>query len=215
MTLLDAFDNLAAGDSLILLKSAHVHPDYGLLLRDVLGEVGDLLGTDIEMRYASNICTILIASPRRVTPYHMDNAYNFLMQVHGTKTFYVFDGTDPEILSPFELEQFWSGDGSAACYSEAKQKKAQEFALSAGSGVHVPIAYPHWAQNGSEVSVAVSINFKPVRNMAADMFRLNAKLRRLGLNPTPPGRSKVLDASKLVGLRTITSVKQAVKRALH
>jgi len=35
---------------------------------------------------------LLIASPRRVTSYHMDSNTNFLFQLHGDKRLTVFDG---------------------------------------------------------------------------------------------------------------------------
>src|SRR5215469_12245350 len=103
----------------------------------------------------------MLASPGRVTPYHIDDSENLLLQVHGSKKFFVFDGTDPEIISARELELYWGGHNSdVARYSKEVQDKAIEYKLGPGLGVHVPLTFPHWAQNGDDISVAVSINFQ-------------------------------------------------------
>jgi hypothetical protein len=204
----EALRRLPDGNVLIVLKAAHRHPDYAALLGDYFAELAEVMHTDLASRYRTPICTILLASPRRVTPYHMDDSHNLLMQVHGCKTFYVFDGRDPEIVSEREQEEFWGGNQNAARHSEAKQRKAWALDLGPGIGVHLPMLYPHWAVNGEDVSVAISINFAPRRNSQADIFALNARLKRFGLTPTPPGRSRVLDASKLAAFRTLGSIKR-------
>ena len=189
-TLLETFDGMASGNALILLKSVHRHPDYDRLLTSFLDNLGDVLGIDIPKHYEVPICTIILASPRRITPYHMDDSHNFLMQVRGQKTFHVFDGTDLDIVSDREREAFWNGDHSAAILTEAKQRKAITYDLVGGSGVHVPMTYPHWAQNGSDVSVAVSINFRPKHHRTSEIHGMNNLLRRRGLQPRAPGQSR-------------------------
>lgn len=212
-TLLDVFSDLKCGNALIMLKSVHRHPDYNTLLSDFLAEVGRLMHVDMSRHYRVPICTIIIASPHRITPYHMDDAHNLLMQVHGQKTFYVFDGTDADIVSAAEREKFWAGNFNAAEYTDARQAKAFTFDLGPGIGVHVPVTYPHWASNGSDVSVALSINFQPLRNVDAEILALNARLRRLGLNPKAPGRNRLVDLSKSAAFRTLSSMKRALAHA--
>jgi hypothetical protein len=208
VTVGEALRRLPAGDVLIVLKAAHRHPDYARLLEAFFAELAEVMGIDLANRYRTPICTVLLASPGRITPYHMDDSHNLLMQIHGPKTFYVFDGTDPTIVSAPEREAFWSGDNNAARYDSAKQAKAIMVDLGPGKGVHVPMLYPHWAQNGAEISVAMSINFAPLDNPEADLFALNARLKRLGLHPSPPGRSRLVDASKLAAFRTLGSLRR-------
>ena len=48
---------------------------------------------------------------------------------------------------------------------------------------------PHWVQNGPEASVSLSITFHtPVNKRKIGVHAFNAKLRRIGLKPAPPGR---------------------------
>lgn len=207
-TLLDAFDSLAGGNALILFKSVNRHPDYDRLMGDFLGELGGMLGADISRHFDTPICTIILASPRRITPYHMDDSHNFLMQVRGDKTFYVFDGSDPEIVSETERHEFWNGNNNAAVLTDAKQKKATAYALSEGRGVHVPMTYPHWALNGDGVSVAVSINFRPPHHSASEVYRMNTILRRSGFHPRPPGQRPLVDDLKVATFRALSTAKR-------
>jgi len=62
-----------------MLKREHRQPAYDVLLHDFLTELRDILHYDILKNYREPICTILIASPGRITPYHIDGSMNFLM----------------------------------------------------------------------------------------------------------------------------------------
>lgn len=204
LTVLDAFDRLNEGNILIIFKSAHRCSEYAKLLSDIMSEVGELLGVDMRRRYRRPILTIIVASPLRTTPYHMDDSENLLMQVKGTKSFPVFDGSDPSMVSPEEREAFWKGDMRAAIYTKEREAKAKTYQLGPGDGVHVPTTYPHLARNGNETSVAVSVNFKELRNPDRDVVRVNCRLERLGLKPASPGRNPVRDHAKMAIARAMT-----------
>lgn len=211
VTLLDAFDGL--GDkTLILLKKIHSHPLYAKLLDEILAEVSDLLGVSFYERYRKPICTIILASPNRVTQYHIDDAENLLFQVHGTKKFYVFDGNDRDILSARDLEEYWgAGNSRVARYSDAVQAKAMLYALGPGTGVHVPLTFPHWVLTGPEVSVAMSINFQQINCAQSNLHRANYMLRRFGLKPHEPGANEALDTVKSSVMQAALSASRWVK----
>lgn len=207
-TLSDSFKALTDGNTLILLKSVHQHPDYARLLDKVMREVEIGLGKTISTLFQRPICTIILASPRRITPYHMDDAHNLLMQVHGTKAFYVFDGSDPTMVSVAEREAFWRGDHNAARLTDARQAKAQLYELRPASGVHVPMTFPHWAENGADVSVAVSINFQPRHNTDAHLYSCNGMLRAHGFAPADPGQNRLGDTCKIAAFRALKGLRQ-------
>ena len=215
MTVLEAFDSLATGNALVLLKGVHRHPDYNSLMSAFLAELGDMLQTDMSRTFEAPICTIILASPKRITPYHMDDSHNFLMQIHGDKTFYVFDGSDPEVVSEQERHEFWSGNPNAAVLTDARQQKATAHALFQGRGVHVPLTYPHWALNGSDVSVAVSINFRPSHHRAYELYGMNRLLRRTGLKPQAPGSHPVVDDLKVAAFRALSAAKRIRDQTRH
>lgn len=204
-----ALDELPDGDVWIILKQANLDSEYSSVLNACIDELSERIGRDLNEQISSRILSIVISSPDRVTPYHMDGEYNFLLQCLGTKTMYVFDGRDRSIVTEPELERYWNSDRNAAEYKESAQSGALGVDLSPGLGVHVPLLFPHWVKNGPEVSVSVSINFQLPNERLANVYRTNYYLRKFGLRPKPPGHSRVLDGTKDGLFRAVNAVKRA------
>lgn len=130
------------------------------------------------------------------------------MQMQGSKSVYIFDGDNREVLPTHELEGFWSGDIKAPRFKEHLQSQAWEYVISPGDGVTNPVIYPHWVRNGTDVSISLSVNFKRVIDNVADSYKVNSQLRKLGWRPTEPGRVKVIDQTKGMIYRTAKRVKK-------
>lgn len=200
--------DIAGSNSLVMLKGIEADPEYGAVFRGVVAEYARLGGLHGDMAHGR--ATLLISSPRRITGYHIDAEVNFLLQLRGEKTVYVFDGSDPAVLPPPELEAFFAGNMNAAIFRPAQQDNAWAVAFRPGLGVHMPVAWPHWVQNGTDVSVSISINYD-LRSVArqARMHRANAKLRKLGLSPVRPGAGW-LDGGKAAIIAGIDRIKARV-----
>jgi hypothetical protein len=157
---------------------------------------------------------ILISSPNRLTPYHMDAETNFLVQVRGDKWFHVFNHDDRAVVTDLERERYLGGgDISSAVYKEEKQKTAITYDLHAGYGVHVPTCAPHWVQNKDNVSVAISVNYelRSVERLSR-IYRVNQRLRRMGIQPRPPGQSALGDGVKLATASTLFGLRSLMQR---
>jgi len=212
-SLVDVLEHIGDANSLVMLKRVQEYDEYRTFLKTCMDELGALCNVDLKSSYRDPVMTILITSPGRVTPYHIDGEANFLLQIQGSKTVHIFNGDDSEVLTDIELEKFWSGDDTKAPqYREQFESKAWRFDISPGTGVSNPVIYPHWVENGSNVSVSLSINFKRVVDTAADAFRVNNALRRMGLSPTRPGKSPMLDGIKSSGYRAARSFKRLISR---
>jgi len=211
-TLTEILAGIGENRSLVLLKRVHEDPEYKEILETLGEELSDMLGFDLGSRYYDGLMTLIIASPGRITPYHLDGDSNMLMQIRGTKSLYVFDRNDREVLPSHELEGFWSGDIKAPTYKEHLQNRACEYAIGPGDGVHNPVTYPHWAQNGPEISIALSVNFKRVIDNVADSYKVNSQLRKLGLHPLEPGRVKTVDHLKGLAYRTVKQASRYLKK---
>jgi hypothetical protein len=209
-TLVESLQGIADIRAIILLKRVQEEPGYREILEALQMELSRLTGIDMASHYRDGVMTILITSPQRITPYHIDGEVNLLMQVSGTKSVYIFDGNNREVLPSGELEGFWSGDIKAPVYKEHLQDRAWRFELAPGLGVSNPVIFPHWVQNGPEVSVSLSVNFKRCVDNAADAYRVNRQLRRLGLHPMEPGTAKFVDHTKGVVYRTARRVKHGL-----
>jgi hypothetical protein len=211
-SLQDTIANIATNDSIVILKHTEQDPVHGPVLQEFLGQVVQHAGERMRCDVTIGETLILISSPNRLTPYHMDAETNFLVQVRGDKWFHVFDQDDRGVISDFEREQYFAGDISSAVYKEERQKHAVTYDLHAGFGVHVPVGAPHWVQNKNNVSVAISVNYelRSVERLTR-IYRMNHRLRRLGIAPRPPGESALTDGVKLFAGSALSHLRSLVR----
>ena len=182
--------------SWLVLKNIQDAAPYRRLLDECLDQVEPLIA-DSDPGMCLRKGFIFVSSPGALTPYHADMEYNFLLQVRGGKTMIVFDGDERALLSEAQRESIVSGGHRNAPYLDAFADRGTAFALEPGDGVHVPFSSPHWVRVGDEVSVSLSITFqsrRSARTIAA--HKVNARLRRWGLQPRQVGESAALDTLK-------------------
>ena len=195
-TIVDALAEIESGKNWVILKRIHEDPVYRAVLDALILELSSLAGVDMAEVYYDPTMTIFVTSPGRITPYHMDGETNFLAQMHGSKDVYIYDANDTSVLSAEDLEKYWTGSLPKIEYPETLPHGHWKYRLMPGNGVFNPATFPHWLQNGPEVSVSVSINFKRRHDATIGAHRANKYLRKMGLEPTAPGNSPQLDRVK-------------------
>ncbi|MEH2024337.1 hypothetical protein [Nostoc sp.] len=197
----EAIAHIGESDSWVMLEDVQVDPEYAALLNQIITELKTLTGKPLRKQMTWLGAYIFIGSPNSITPYHIDSELNFLFQIQGEKDMSLFNQNDRSVLSEEEIEKFYVGDLNVANYREENQNKAKVYHLQPGKGLHHPILAPHWAKNGNNVSVALSILFylRPY-DLKARIYQVNSYLRRLGLEPTPPGKSALKDRIKIFAL---------------
>jgi hypothetical protein len=201
-------ENIEENDSLVILKFAVHDPIAGPFFCDLLATIVRLVGPRMAEDVLVGRANILIASPRRITAYHIDSDVNYLLQVAGDKSFAVFDQTDRTLITEEELERFFNGDESAACFKPERETEATAHDLRAGFGVHVPCMAPHLARNGGEVSIAVSCCFDlaSIQRLAL-VYKTNHHLRSLGVRPRSPRDETWRNGAKAWGAKTAVAVR--------
>jgi hypothetical protein len=193
--------------SWLVLKNVERDPAYRVLLERCLAEVNALRGRPAP-RMRDRRGFIFVSSPGAVTPYHMDPEENFLLQIQGCKTMNVFDPADRSVLSEQEIERFFSGAHRNLVFRDEYRPTARAFALTPGLAVHVPQVAPHWVQNGPEVSISFSITFQTPASLRRERaHRMNARLRRLGVEPRPVGQSLLRDNFKQLCDRVVRAAR--------
>jgi hypothetical protein len=195
-TIVDAIASIESGKNWVILKRIHEDPEYREILMQLVPQLSEVAGVDIAKVYYDPTMTIFITSPGRITPYHMDGETNFLAQIHGTKMVYIYDGKNPNVLTTEQLEKYWTGNLPKIDYPESLPHGNWQYKLQPGNGVFNPAIFPHWLQNGDEVSVSVSMNFKRRHDATIGASRFNHFARKVGLQPEAPGRSKGVDRAK-------------------
>lgn len=136
---------------------------------------------------------LFLSAPNAITPIHFDPEHNFLLQIRGHKDMNVcpFDSPATKLR---ELERYYDGGHRNL---EAVPTEGRCFGLDPDDGVYVPPFMPHWVQNGPEASTSLSITFRTEDSLRFErVHSVNAKLRRYGLSPAPPGESHVRDRAK-------------------
>jgi hypothetical protein len=204
---------IAECGSWMVLKRVEQDPEYGALLDRCLDHAAAQAGAALPPMLRRQ-GFIFLSSPGAVTPFHMDPEHNFLLQIRGTKTVSMWDRDDRFVMPEAEMEKFHAAFVHRNLpWRDVFQTTAWIVPLAPGQGLHFPVAVPHWVKNGPEVSISFSITFRSERSEARDLlYRANAKLRALGLSPTPPGRSILLDATKRGAFATLLRLKQALRR---
>ena len=212
-SLQDTIIDIEHNDSIVILKHTEQDPLFAPVLQNVLARLIELSGERMRSDVTIGEVLILISSPGRITPYHMDSETNFLLQVTGNKLFHVFDQTDRTLVTDRELEDFFAVSRNCAVYRPERQNDCSKYELLAGYGVHVPPCSPHWVQNLDNVSVALSVNYE-LRSVdrLEKLHRFNHRLRKIGLEPTAPTVSGWRDRIKLAAEDGVSAVRSVSKR---
>jgi len=208
-SLQETIATIADTSSLVLMKGVADDPQFAPVFRQILAELKDQAGPALSGDVSEARATLVISSPHRVTPYHIDAETNFLFQLRGEKIVNVFDPFDRTLLTDIELERFYAGDVSAATYKPDRQPNAAVFPFAPGNGLHIPLHAPHWVTNGDAVSVAISVNFSLHSNTRlSQLYKFNHLMRKSGLAPTPPGAQAWQDRLKLVAVGGLAAARR-------
>jgi hypothetical protein len=206
----DVLERFEAHQAYLCINNPEHDAAYRPLIEGLLGEVAaqtDAL--DPAMSWYSSY--VFISAHDAVTPYHMDREMNFLLQIRGSKTVYLWDQDDDEIMSPAQKDHLLAHVGLRPPYQPSFESKATAYELVPGLGVHHPFIAPHRVHTGPSLSISLALTFRTRQSdMWTDAHRFNARMRRLGLHPHPVGRNHLVDHAKC----GIARVGQRVHRML-
>lgn len=175
----------------LYLYNVERDPEYRALIDDVLDAAIPLLGVD-PADVVSREGYLFLAGDRAVTSAHVDHECNFLLVLRGTKRVWLAPVGDPE--AELALEALHSGR-YGTCGS--RPDDLTPYDLGPGDGVFIPPRAAHFVENGEGGCEALSVVFLHRRTRdEVGVYAWNARLRRLGLTPSPPGRSAWRDVLK-------------------
>jgi hypothetical protein len=206
-SILESMERIQNCGAWFLFKKVQYDAQYAEFLGEGWQKIKAKLGKDLDSKIRREDALIFITSPRRVAAYHIDRECSFLLQIHGTKTIHVFDRDDRDVLPEEELERYWTVDHNAPKYKPELQGRAKSYVLRPGTGIHIPVNFPHWVENGDNVSVSLNVNVQFKDTERANVYRANYALRRLGLKPTPPGKSEMTDRLKAHSMVPVVAAK--------
>ena len=211
----EAFERINDAGAWITIRQAQLDPEYKELFEGCMRELEAQTGRDFKKLMRVEDAIVFLTSPKRTTTYHIDRECNFLLQISGSKTMYMFDRHDKEVLPELEVERFWTVDNNAAVYKPELQERSTPYRMVPGNGVHIPVNEPHWLQNDDNVSISLSCNFTMKHSERANVYRANHLLRRLGMQPVPPFQSPLKDGVKNALISASYVPIRSAKRALR
>ena len=197
------------------LLNVQADPIYRKLIDEILEEVRPVVDRrDPGMCYRAG--WIFVSSPGAVTPFHMDHEHNFILQIRGKKRLYTWDPFDRVVVSERAQELFHDQHSrELVVWSEDFRKRARVFDLEPGLGGYMPSTSPHMVENGDGPSITISFTYYTDATRQRELvYRGNARLRRLGLHPSPVGASPSRDRVKQAVLGGYTQAKNLVRRTL-
>jgi hypothetical protein len=208
-------EGIAKARAWMSLLNVQADPIYRAFIDEILDEVRPIIDRkDPGMCYRAG--WIFVSSPNTVTPFHMDHEHNFIMQIRGTKRLYTWDPFDRTVVSERAQELFHDAHSrELVTWSEDWRSRARVMDLEPGLGGYMPSTGPHMVENGPEPSITISFTYYTDSTRARELvYRGNARMRRLGIEPTPVGTSPQRDRVKHAVLTGFTSAKNLVRRAL-
>lgn len=208
-------ENLQASDSWLQIRHAQTAPEYSKLATKAFYEIVKYLGP-LAKGCQQPVAYVVFSSPGSVTPFHIDDEMNFLLQISGTKTVHTWPGTRRGPISNSDLEHYYRSGYHQVEFRDELMASCQSFELRPGQGLFIPAHSPHWVENGPEVCVSFAITFLTQGlQKEANVHWLNAKLRQKGLSPKPYSDSPVRDNLKYHVARAWRRVKKAPLRYMR
>ena len=212
LSVADTIRSIEQNGSWMVLKFVEQDPAYRAVLEEVLGELRPIVTPRTgEMLKLEGF--IFVSSPGAVTPFHFDPEHNILLQLRGSKTMTVFPADDAAIAHGRQHEAFHRGAHRNLPFRPEFESKGQTFPIGPGEGVYVPVKAPHWVQNGAEPSISFSVTWRSEWSYReADAHGFNHLLRRVGLDPAPPGRFPQQNRAKAWAWRALRRAKGMIGR---
>jgi len=221
LSIADVFDNIKNPGSWLALYAVQSDPEYKKLVWEIVNSVDkSWWEKDPGLFFVDGY--IFISSPPSVTPFHIDRENNFLLQVKGKKKFGVWHPGDHAAVSE-QAKEDWVVKSSLAKvkYREEHLKHAAVHdVLEAGQGIYMPSTSPHMTYADTDLatpeqpySVTIGVVFYTERTKkTAYIYFTNVLLRKLGINPGPPGVSSFVDLMKYGAARTIVPILKLLHR---
>ncbi len=217
LSVVETVRRIEENGSWLVLKNVQNDPAYRPLVRLFLDGVYEQLGGKVTGMHREE-AFIFVTSPGSVTPYHLDEEHNFLLQIKGSKQVSIWNPKDRNVISEAESEfmlQVWHGSDyhRNMVFKDEYQARAQVFTLTPGDGLHFPVGAPHWVKNGPQVSVSFSVTFRSEQSeRQAVVYYVNRRLRNMGISPTPPEHSAWRDGAKYRAFRAARATARFLRR---
>jgi Cupin-like domain len=157
--LIHTMEHIEAAGAWMSLLNVQTDTVYRQLVDEVLGSIHPQVeAKDPGMSYRGG--WIFVSSPRTVTPFHIDKEHNFILQISGQKTIYVWEPDDVRAVSELARDRFHSRHKrDLVVWREEFREFAHCFKVGPGEGAYMPSTSPHLVEVGEEPSITMSFTY--------------------------------------------------------
>ena len=194
----EIIEKIGMVNSWMVIRNIEKAPAYSELAYGILDSLKDTIERETgEMMRREAF--MFISSPGAVTPFHIDEEHNILIQIEGTKTFTIYSQHDRELASQTDLERFHSGAHRNLKLNPEMAGRGEPIHMEPGTALYVPPLAPHHVKVTSDVpSLSLSITWRSESSKrTCYLHQINHKLREKGVTPKFPGQSKLGDNVKI------------------
>jgi ribosomal protein L16 Arg81 hydroxylase len=190
----ETLERIREAKAWLSLLNVQTDPTYRQLIDEVMDGIRPFVeAKDPNMSYRGG--WIFISSPKTITPFHFDKEHNFILQIHGRKTVYVWEPDDYEVVSQRARDRFHARhDRDLIIWKEEFRKRAHRFEFGPGDGAYMPSTAPHLVEVGEDPSVTISFTYYTDSTRRQSMLHYaRGHLAERGINLPDVGKSDLLD----------------------
>jgi Cupin-like domain len=209
-------EQIRTSDSYVMVRQPERDASFADLYRGLKADVTDVMRRlGVGQAPRDPMLYLFIASPKSVTPFHIDRYSTILLQIQGHKHVTVYPTWDQRVVTSAEQDGFMAGTGIRPVYRPEADPLGTRFAFAPGQALHIPFMAGHHVRNGDdEVSVSLSIIFNTDKTATlAKAMCMNQTLRGLGMSPSPIGQDWSADRRKSFAFRCIDKVRRMKRPA--
>jgi hypothetical protein len=192
--LVQTIEHIEAAGAWMSLLNVQTDPLYRQLVDDVLGSIHPQVeAKDPGMSYRGG--WIFVSSPRTVTPFHIDKEHNFILQISGQKTVYVWEPDDVRVVSERARDRFHSRHKrDLVVWREEFRELAHCFKIGPGQGAYMPSTSPHMVEVGEEPSITMSFTYYTDSTRRDNLVhKVRGRLSEFGVNIPASWHSGMFD----------------------
>lgn len=198
------------------LRFVQQDPEYRRLVDTVL----DSIQPEIEQRDPGmyhRAGFIFISSRHMVTPFHIDSEQNFILQLRGHKTLFVWDHDDREVVSELARDRFHHvRERDLVRWRDTFRERAHVFHLEPGVGAYMPVTSPHMVEAGDDLSVTMSFTYYTNSTRRdARLHQVHDMARSIGIKPPAVGAYPVMDGVVGTVVDGLLAARRWERRLIH
>lgn len=209
----DTLKRIREAKAWLSLLNVQTDATYRQLVDQVLDSVRPLVeAKDPNMSYRGG--WIFVTSPNTVTPFHIDKEHNFILQIQGRKTIYVWEPDDEVVVSQKARDLFHARhDRDLIVWKEEFRKRAHRFEVGPGDGAYMPSTAPHLVEVGDEPSITMSFTYYTDSTRRQSMLHYaRGHLADRGIALPGVGNSQLLDQLVYMGATPVRATLRAARR---